>query len=393
MKKTENSKAKRRKYPIAEFLIFFFAFFPYITVIPLPTDIQLYCLIFSFIFCIYLRAKNRLKLNDSLYIILFTAILACIIGLISGFDMDSLRGVANYLSLAFISIAFYNLFLTNGLPEKYCKIFIWIWFFVGAIQFLFDSHFLSAIVSNARTTEERGVFGLASEPSFYGITMSLTLFLIKDFKTRKYFYILLVSLQTILFAQSMMGIVFLLTILIMIFLGDVKKSAKNIGKILLVCLLLLFAVMVLLMEDSGQRVAVLIRMIFNGTLFEDLSVIERWDSIIYSFKTFYNNCFMPSGFSSRIMSGFGGIFVELGIFGIPLVVTMCISVTKTFRLRGFKWAIFILFFMLMLMAIQPAHPLVACIIGYGLYKSDKPHKVRQTTKSFSVRDRGILMAD
>ena len=353
-----------------EFLFYFFACFPYIKFIPLPiqTDTQVFCLLVAFIYCIIFG--NILKINKKLLIIIITALLSCAVGAISGLTITAFRGIANYVSLALIGTVSMNFFLKNGSPEKYFKIFIWIWFIVGIIQLFIDRNFLNIIVSRGSTSPDRGVIGLASEPSFYGITMSLMLFFVKDFKKNKYLYMVLIAIQVVIIAQSMMGIIFFIGIYLMIFLGDIKKTVKSNTILFFVLIFAILITILLITVFPSARASGLIKKFINGTIFEDASVVGRFNAIEESLNEFVNNYFLPGGIHLRIMSGFGGMLVELGIFAIPLIVVVCKSVANVFKYKTFELLIIVIFILLMFTAIQPAHPLLACIVGYGLAKSE-----------------------
>lgn len=367
-------RRKTRIESVFEFLLYFFVFFPYIAFTDTSTDLQLYCLVAATLFVGYRILKNKLAIpNESLYLIAAAGVAALIA--LTDLNFGALRGLANYLSLAIICLAVYNCIRFYGLNEKYCKIFILIWFFVGAVQLFIKKDFLSFLLASSRTTDGRGVFGLANEPSFYGITMSFAMLVAVHFKKRRQLYMCLAAIQVVLFAQSAMGIIVMCIILVMCFMGEIKITKRTLCIILigLIIAILITAGYCVLFPE--KRISQLIIKLFTGKILEDASVSLRLSAIIDSFRTFFSNYGLPSGFGERIMSGFGAILVELGVFALPIIFVVCKSVTYVFKYKKLRIVNFILFFAIMLTAIQLAHPMIAFCVGMGMENEKRKRAV------------------
>lgn len=363
----KKNKRKTCGEAILEFLLYFFVFFPYVTFVKTQTDLQMYCLVISFLCVIYYFVQSRLFINKKFIWLLAMLTVAILIMLVTGINFNAFRSLANYCSITFISIATFNIIKKFELNEKYCKFFIWVWFIVGLVQITVNRNFLSFLLSQGRTTEGRGVFGLANEPSFYGIIMSLALLVVLNFKKKKWLYAFLITVQVVFFAQSMMGIIALAIVLIIYLFNGVIRFR---GKSLIVLLVTIFLSCVIMMVYTNMfpyhRLSKIIVQFFNGTLLSDESVLLRMSAITDSFNTFFANLGMPNGFGNRIMSGFGAPLVELGIFAIPIIFVVCSSVANVSKCKRFYRVRFILFFVLMLFAIQLAHPMVAFLVGFGM---------------------------
>lgn len=367
----QNKKKQGIGLRILGFLLYFLAFFPYLTPIDTGTDLQLYCLIAALLVILFFIISNELILNRSTLVLLMTVFLAIAVGAISGFSFTVLRGIANYFSIAFIAIAVYNYEKRYDFDEKYVKAFIWIWFFVGAIQTLTRTEFFDLLIASARTSAGRGVYGLANEPSFYGLTMALILILVKDFTKNKLLYVALCIIQTIIFAQSAMGIIAVAIVLFMYYLGEVKKTPNSFGFLFAFIVAAIIAIVALVLLFPEKRAVKLLIMLFNGSIFEDVSFFERFSAIAISFERFLGNYCLPGGFNERLMSGFGAVLAELGILGIPMICVVSFAVGKSFKYKKSAALIAVLFFIFMLSAIQLAHPLVAVIVGKSLAKNEK----------------------
>ncbi len=298
-------------------------------------------------------------------------LVAMVAGLVMIFDkisFSALRGVVNYLSIAIISLFSYNYLLKKEFPEKAIKTFILLWLFVGAVQMLINKEFLSFLLAEARTTANRGVYALANEPSFYGITMVFFLFLAKDFSTQKIIYMAICFVQIVLLSQSAFAILCAGIFLMMYIIGEVHPLSKQLqffGLILVGLIIFYFA---LLAFWPQSRIIHLIKSFFRGTLFDDVSVNLRLQAIIDSIDIAVNNFFLPNGYNERIMSGYGAVLVELGVFGIPLILIVTKCVCSVFRNKKCLILNGICFTLIMLGAIQLAHPMIAFIMGYGMKK-------------------------
>lgn len=336
------------------------------------TDIQFYAFIISIIYIIYVPV---IHFTWEIKVFCFYALFAAIIGLLSTDNAPIyIRCLFQYASLFLITLAIYNLFVwENGIDEYICKLFIWIWFIVGFIQTFIYHDFCTLIVSNSRTTLDRGVGSLASEPSFYGIQCFYFMFIASIFISKKNLYWGLVISMSLLFAKSFTGIFF---ILICCFLLAIDRiNIKNIpfkwviAAIFIIPTLIYFATIYF----KSTRMGKLVSMIFsNQALFiEDESSAVRFRAITDALHTSYESVFMPIGFTSRVGSMFGGILQELGIFGIVLMCLMAYILASYSKKVSVKYIAFVSWMILLFTNMQLANPTLAFIMAIGIYKNSK----------------------
>ena len=190
------------------YLLFFWAvFFPYIQIFPIETDVQPNALLLSI--ALFFTVKKKLNFVEVLILLVF--FVAVLVLAISDINFLTARSFFNYASLFLISFVSFRVLKSNLINfENFLKVVILIWFIVSAIQSLFFKEFLNFLLPSSRTTEDRGVVGLATEPTFLGIIfIFFTLFMLHiDMKNKK-IYIALCVIGIIFFAKSSMGFLFL----------------------------------------------------------------------------------------------------------------------------------------------------------------------------------------
>lgn len=364
-------------------MIYFLAvlcFFPFIQLINLGTDTQPYAAIFS----ILIIAFSRFRFNKKSILIGLIAVCAIFIFLIS--DNKSfleLRSLLNYISVFLISTATYiGLKRKQGLSEKFLKMIINTWFLVGFIQSYIKRDFMFGIIAGARTSVSRGVPGLNSEPSFYAYMLIFTLLMVLDFKKNKLLYIINICIQLILFAQSSIGIVYLLIYIALV--SFKHMSFKIINSVVKISgLLIIASYIVNILPDlfPGSRMGTIIKQFLTNPMslyFADQSIQSRVNHIINPIIASIKNGLFPYGYSNsirvlgyyRIMSGFGAAIFELGIIAIFLIGAIIKSIYDAkFHVNHKINSIYIL--ILMFSAIQLASPLLAFYIGYCQYSKNE----------------------
>lgn len=371
------------------FCFLFFVFFPYVQIVPTGTDMQPFAMLFA-IGLFFLFRSSLLWVEVWLF---FVLMLALMIFMIDGKTLVALRSVLNYVSLFFISYVACRVLRSGRVNfDFFFFLAFFIWFFVSLVQTVFDSNFLTSIVSGSRTTGDRGVTGLAPEPTFLGIVYIFFIVFclhLDNLKFRK--LVIFLSVVGIIFlAKSTMALLFLIFML-----GFFLLTHAGLKSLLFVSFsLFLFSYMARLLE--GSRIYRVLELLNNdpiSLLLVDASINDRFFHVFFSLKGLIDNFFIPHGFNAwvpyvsneltkfndvvivewfslggRIMSGYGAAFFELGIFAvvIPFVLTYLLFNIYKSELRRF---LFFSFFMnsIMFSAIPVGLPLFAFYMGFLSY--------------------------
>jgi hypothetical protein len=374
-------------------LFFIFCFFPYVTFVNLGTDMQPYSLIIAFI----LLFLFRIRFNSTQLTIAFVFLISVIIFIISGITFSSFRSLFNYSSLFFVSYVSLHVLKTERLNfEKILKISILIWFVVGLIQTLYDRTFLTFLISGSRTTENRGVTGLAPEPTFYGIVFIFFLiFLLHAQYKHKKLLIFACIVGIIFLAKSTMAFLFL-AILYFVYLLTHGKI-----KYILLGFLLFWILPVLMLEIlPSTRLSYLVSKIIENPrllVLIDASINDRFFHLFFSLKGWISNYMIPNGYltwnsyvlsqlpfysdfvilksfskGDRIMSGYGAAFFELGFFAFLIPITLGTLLFSIYENDLKKFFFFFIFVnTIMFSAIPIGFSFFAVYLGFLGYLSSK----------------------
>lgn len=337
------------------------------------TDLQPYAALFGTII-IAIDGNNIRGMRDCSIVIAVTVctfIAAFYVFCFSEISMTGMRALFNYYSVFVVPYAAMLSFSHfTGMPETVIKRIIIGWFLVSSIQFFIMRSFATSIISGGRYgLQYRGVCGLASEPSFFGIACFYFLHLVKrlHFDRNKYYF--LVLLMGTLYAQSTLGILFMAAFWITETLDnpDVIKFVASFIITALVAAVLWFIISHYL---QGTRLYDLLSKIIQGnkiSIYDDESVGNRVNEILNSLRIAFEGGLIPQGFHSRIGSGFGGFLVELGFLAIPeiLVITFALSLTpNSVLLRYIYFAVVLL---LHFNNTQIGNPILLYTVGYNIY--------------------------
>lgn len=368
------------------FLFFIFVFFPYITFVSLGTGMQPYALVVSLVI-LFLFKKEFTPSQVYIALVFLSSIL---VFMISGFSFTSLRSLFNYASLFFVSYAAYHVLKTERLNfEFFLKSSIIIWFIVGLIQTVYDRTFLNFIISGSRTTENRGVTGLAPEATFYGIVfIFFLLFLLHTNYKNKKFFIITCVIGIVLLAKSSMAFLFLAIMLFFYLL-----THASVKYALLSIILVLIAPFIIVDLMAGTRLSFLVSKIYeepSSLVLVDASINDRFFHVFFALKGFFDNFMLPNGFLSwngyassqlvqysdlviiqwfslggRIMSGYGAAFFELGIFAALVPLALFSLLLSIYQNNLKKFFFFFLFVnTIMFSAIPIGFSLFAFYLGF-----------------------------
>jgi hypothetical protein len=380
-------------------LLIFFCFFPFLSILHLPTDTQPNALLFS----IPILMVSLGKKFPSYYLLSFFLFLVAFVALIlSNLDFVSILSFSNYVSVAIVPLAvFFTLKHIGGLSYNFFKIVIYSWCFVGIIQKLIYGKFLSFLLSRSSGVSEsqgRGVVGLAPEPTYYGTAILLFLIVyLLNFSEKKDFRLLLIMLiQLVVLSMSSTSLLVLVVATTIYFLLIfVNLPVKKI--ITIICYSGAVTLLIALTSPffAHSRVYNLIDIIISNPnlILLDQSISERFNAIYFSITSLFENYGIPYGFNSykdyilkksqdpanaifffnfniehygRILSGFGmGIF-ELGFFGLLIPILILASIWRCLKNHSVLFA-YILFNLILFTAMSLNNSLILFIIGNMMY--------------------------
>ena len=383
-------------------IFYILCFFPFVKFgkIGLNSDIQPFCLCFSLMILVWFYIKKKLIISRTLYRLICLGTSAIILNSITTLVLalgnpDGLEGcvrnIASFMSLIAISMMSYIVCKYNdGFNEKYVKFIINSYLCVGMVQRFVNSTFLYSFVSNARTSANRGVVSLASEPSFYCYMCIFFLILVMEFKTQRQFYIFNVLFQCIILAKSSVSMVYLFIFVGLYFIFNIKRiNMKQVIFIILGISVVFALIYVLFKYNKGQRIVMIINNILGssnitdmiGKLMDDTSISIRVNDILYGVTGFLSWFGLPHGFHTKIISsGYGSLIYTSGWLGIWLIGYIFYITYRAFRYNSFKWVYSIGLLIIMFSAIQISNPVFCFLIGYFAYKIQTQESIEKSER-------------
>ena len=358
----------------AKYIFLFFLFFPYITLFESPWSLQPYAFFVSIVLLFFFK---HYKINYNILILLIVAFFSILISVLSLSNfINSLRSIANYISLPIIIWALYKIKLTSNNVQPFVKTTAYIYIIVGLIQLFIYPGFLTFLVPHQGNTENlllsgRGVSSLTPEPSYFGFLMLLYFFIALLYKDK--FLIFLSSASILLLAQSFSAIICLIITILLIL------SLKNI-KYFLITIILFVALFLLILNitvDNTRSFIIMQNIITNGfstTIENDASATGRLYHITYPIVTSFSNFFIPFGYNglpngdTRILSGIAGAIYELGFFSFIIFFVLFNIIYKNNNIKfNLKVGIGIGLLLFILNANQFGMPIFGFILSYFLY--------------------------
>lgn len=374
-----------KKHSAREILYYLFlvlCFIPFLFPNPVvKTNIQPYAAILgTFVFLFHHDALfNSVYGRNTAVILGGTFIVSLIVMLFSGISVESIRGIYNYFALFIVPCAvFIVLEELSEFPENLCKTMIILWFAVASIQFFVYRGFATQLISSVRWSfKYRGVVGLASEPSFLGITSFYFLHIVRKFRTQRFLYSALVLLMGILYAQSATGVIFIAGYYV-VFLFDMINNKKGLYAWTASIIALVVFFSYLNTKLANTRLNQMLDAFFNGgidSVLSDGSASIRFNAISKALTQAAGNLFLPNGFGSRIGSAYGGLLVELGFFAVPAILFISYGFCLTFQKLRSRILYYLVVTVLLLNNTQIGNPLLLMVIGMNIYyhKSSKSY--------------------
>lgn len=389
------------KINVADFkywALLFFCFFPYLNLLRLGTDTQPNALIFA----IYIFLININKAIPKNYLIPFVVFLiALVIFIISGFNISSVLSFSNYCSILIVPIAVYfSLKFFNGLSYKFFKYCVYSWLFVGLIQRFISSTFLTFLLSRSSgialdsSLNSRGVVGLAPEPTYHGSTILLFLivYLLNFYEKKDYKFLLILLFQLVFLSISSTSIlVLIVSVSVMFFYLLIKAKMKTVFLTLASVSILGTLIFFLSPLFSNTRIFNILNVVISNPqlIFLDQSISERFNAVYFTVSSLIENFGMPKGFNSyqnyifeksllpeykmyfmtysfenysRILSGYGMGFYELGIFGLLIPGFIYLNLKNQLHKINILF-IYILFNLLLFTAMSLNNSAILFVIG------------------------------
>ena len=378
------------KNNVLSFLTFVCVFFPYVGPKIIPSDNQPFALIFAFIFLLY---QVKIKTSKDHYLLLIPWIIALIIAVIEYENFVlALRSFVGYTSFLVLNVFYYNHSTKYKFPEKLFKSVVIIWLLVALIQFFINKSFLSFLVSNFRIHELRGVVSLASEPSYLGVTGCFFFIISNQFLKSNLFTVL--SILLVVLSQSGFALILMMFFLILLLLENILRARLKAKLVFSALLVLVCLVVYKLSNDSSflsQRLGFVVTSLKQDPMtfiYLDSSAADRFFHVYYSFLGSLDSYLLPNGYSfwevyawdkfsssefiwittGRIMSTYGAMFFEIGLFAIPIFIFINKQLFKT-KFNS-KFAVILSLNFYLLFAIPIVYPLIPLILNLKHYNND-----------------------
>jgi len=399
-------------------ILLFLVLFPYLSILQTPFDTQPFALIFSIIiFSIFLISKkDDLSFPFPLMVLFIIFLYALGIYFIHSDSYYGMRSLAGYASVFFITLASYKTFKYISLKIYFFSISMWLFF--GTVQLLFKKTFGSWLVPRMSTSIGRGVSSLSTEPSHYATFCIFLLILneifyrIKKYNNRLYLIIIAMLVFQMIISLSGLGLLFLVVFsfakCISVIIFDRSKKWYTIFIITIFSIFVILSLLYLPILQNTRVSTLFIKATNNpiALLFSDQSIADRASHILLSFYSLFYSYGFGLGLGTwgdyahllasstggivndlinvnlsvggRIMSGWGSVIYELGIFGVLLILVFLsitfIGINKNKKMKSIYILSMIIIGSIMLMAVPIAFPLFGYILGIFLYYAYSDYK-------------------
>ena len=333
-------------------------------------DSQPWTFIFSIIFLTLIVEVKLPKYSLSIFFFSIFGLIATFFYTNSFESSLALRAIIGYLSLPVLYVAFYNYFIRYGFPIKLFILFNILWISFGFLEFLIPE-FID-LISKKRTNAARGVTSLAPEPTFFGVYLFFSSWIIVESKkfiidSKKKILILINIFCIIFLAKSATVAVFLALVVFFLFIYKIlyfsfklSVSKKKLINYILFSVAICSFIFLLRNQLSGARIySIFIKIIDEKSLLsllvEDWSINSRVESVYLSVVGTFDNYLIPAGLDSfkymqlelfenitsdifanryrsmKVSSWNGSLFYELGIFGICIVILFFKAIYRNFN--------------------------------------------------------------
>lgn len=381
---------------LKEKLLYFFIFIPYLTVFTKSIDTAPYALLFSTVVFLLIKKKT---FPYELWILFFLFLAAALVLSINGLNFTISRILAGYFSIFVIAASTYFILKRNKeVNNKLIYGFFIFWFTVGLFQALVYPEFLTSFIVRSSTTLERGVTGLAPEPTYYASVM-IFFMIVSYINNYKFLQTLVLGIVSIVFlSKSSTGVLILFSFFALYF--SIFILNKKMFYTFVLASFILTIAFINFDFFQGTRLYKLTNLLFENPIMMfviDASGNARIWNIVGGFLGSFDNYLLPnpnnnfqesllhnmqlhsdyvhpytiSIATNKIMSGTGQMFFNLGAMSLLYFYALFSLSYKYFK--SIKKAIFLTFclFSLMTTAIPLTFPIFGFIYGLLAYKAYK----------------------
>ncbi len=314
--------------------------------------------------------------------------------MLEGGGFGSARYLIGYLSLPIFALA---AAFVAGLDAKrmarLIDIGILVWIAVGLLQRFVSHDAFAFLISAGRSSQERGVNGLAPEPTFYA-TMVMLLVLWRALLGLRAWHILALAIVTFILASSSQIVLVILAacgVAVVTLLPSRRYWWVSLSVPFLV-LAIGYAVTELTKDTRLGHLATLAISRPEAILQTDASINERLLHIVASIVAIKANSFLPVGLlteqwtihvnrvakmfpdifffyetSDRILSALGAMIYQMGFLILPTVAAAVAAVFRWRQTFAFKAVWSTAFVLVFLTALPLTHPMLGTILGTLAY--------------------------
>ena len=377
---------------------------PYVKLFPNQFDTQPHVLIAAFIGAVYFYRGMRIE-HVLLFIPMFGAVFVSLL-----YDKSAelvIRSIVTYSTPFMVALFVFGILRNDTMLRKSITYLVYLNFFVCVLQVVWGGEIISGLVA-VRTSLDRGVTGLAIEPSFLGI-QAIFFYIILTMTNGSRVAKLLCVLELVIFSQSALAII-MAAFLMFAYLIRMRRIMHLILFSIAIGLSIFFAVFVL---GADSRLFHMLSMVFidSGNLLDmDGSASERYSHLYLSIISSFRNIFFPMGFSqfsivldhearfwvgestNKIMSGLGASLFELGWFSFPYFFLMWNL--RSVGESSVAWISVVALCLLYSNALPLSSPFFGIILGYLIFLKSTAKKellviqvkqpIKENTQSINI---------
>lgn len=362
--------------------------FPYISPVALlRSDTQPWALLLASLALVISWRNLEFRLIHASTLLLATA--AVFLFLLDTQGIGAVRTVAGYLTLLVVSlVATHALRVDRDATLRAIDWALIVWLAVGVVQRLVARDAFTWLISDARTTELRGVIGLAPEPTYYASTVLLMVLWRASVEIKAWHAVVALAVIFGLASSSQVAIIAAAAVMLLLVTSVFRPRYLVPSIIVASAGAALFAALAFYLPPS--RLGLLVSAVVNNPslLLADESINERAVHIFAGFYSVWAEKFLPNGidgdvwlkfvnavvesfpnvfwvhqYTDRIMSGLGAILFQMGFLALVFIYSIVDAIVRWPRTAQYKLIWSACFALIFMTAIPLAHPLVGALLG------------------------------
>jgi hypothetical protein len=372
--------------------------FPYIKTVPLAIDTQPTSLVLGM--AILLLAR-RITAPTQAWAIGVMCFAAFILFLAGDIDLVAVKAMLGYLSLAVFCILFCDLGVRRrAMTDRLVTIAIIVWFAVGCAQATISRDIFTFLISDARTTDNRGVVALAPEPTYYATHMlfMLVAHVLLGKPRKRIIALAVVSIIALAVSSQMILILGAALAATLPFFVKRRFFLPLLGSAVVLGMAVGLVIPLIDTHKANVRALAILDLLLDDPsllLLLDASANERFASIFVSFKAFLEQWGAPHGLSGDAyydvylrlkqefsallwassptknnLSGFGKIIFDLGWVAMIFVWVFVYGLARAQLSRAHKTFIAVAYGLSFLSALPLTYPLLGGTLGLLLAAGD-----------------------